>query len=207
MEIEWFGGNHFTLRSDGTVLETEPASSGTSESDIVTISRPRTRTAERAQRPFVIDGPGEYEVKDIFVIGVATAIDTAAEDAETTGGGTIYAITVDGVTVCHAGDNVRVPTRADVDTLGPIDVLLVSSAAGGSSRGDKLSDLIGRLDPSIIVPMEPGESGGGLSTDRIAKLVGGAEGDTELRSLSVIAGQLPDDTQLVRLACRSAETA
>lgn len=206
MEIEWHGGNRFKLRSDGTVVAMEMAPSDCGTADIVTRARSGETRSGRARKPFVIDGPGEYEVSDVFVIGVSSA--GRKERVSAAAGPTIFAITADGVTVCHVGDGARVPSRADVDVLGPIDVLLLSPAAGDAGDGDALSEMIGRLDPAIIIPMAPAEPSSGVDSDRIARLVGGSgEGATELRRLAVTAGQLPEETQFVRLVERSADTA
>ncbi len=208
MEIEWFGGNRFKLRCEGTVVAMEMEGSADAGWDIVTFGRPVSTSDGGGSDPgpFVIDGPGEYEVSDVFVVGVSTG--KSAAGANPAVGSTIFAVAAGGVTVCHAGDGAQVPSRADVDALGPIDVLLLSPAAGNAGERDILSEMISRLDPAIIIPMEPTVTSEGADVDKILKLVGGSNENTaELRRLDVVADHLPEETQLVRLARQPADQA
>lgn len=225
MDIEWFGGNRFTLRCEGTRVAVEFEDASATGADIAIFGRPAGARDERTGgvpdgtardaaggAPFVIDGPGEYEVRDVFVVGVSGASSrekkngaTAAGPERTTSRGTtIYAITAGGVTVCHAGDGAGVPTRADADVLGAIDVLLVSPAIGANGDADALSELISRLDPAIVVPMDAVGDAGGAGPERIAKLFGAAaEHTAAMRRLSVEPGHRQEETQLARLEARS----
>lgn len=85
-----------------------------------------------AGEPYVIDGPGEYEIKGVSVVG------WQAEEKEV-----IYLLEIDDLTVGYFVNNGLKLTEKNWDHLAGIDVLLVAFADDGS--------LIKKIDPSIAV--------------------------------------------------------
>ena len=81
MDITWFGLSCFRIRESGITLVCDPYDKAVGltlpklRADIVTIShdRPGHSAAERvAGEPKVLNGPGEYEAKNVFTTGLAT---------------------------------------------------------------------------------------------------------------------------------------
>src|SRR3989344_921843 len=98
MQIQWLGYSAFRFQSDGTTVITDPvdALSGTKINKqgaaIVIASNHDTDPASAViGSPFTIEAPGEYEVKSVFVRGVAA------------GRSTIYGITIDDVYIAFLG--------------------------------------------------------------------------------------------------------
>lgn len=82
--------------------------------------------------PYVIDGPGEYEIKGVGVIG------WQAGEKEV-----IYLIEMDELTVGYFVNNGAKLTEKNWDNLAGIDVLLVGFDDDGS--------LVKKIDPSVAV--------------------------------------------------------
>jgi hypothetical protein len=94
-----------------------------------------------AEPPFVIDGPGEYEVRGIFVRGFAAAA-----------GNTIYLLLVDGVRLVHLGALSASDLGAEIkEALGAIDVLFVP--IGGVLDYKRAAQLARELESNLVVPI------------------------------------------------------
>ena len=74
--------------------------------------------------PFLIDGPGEYEVKGVFVQGIPSFHDD--KEGKEKGSNTIYTIEAEDIKFCHLGDlGQKQLTDEQVDEIGSIDVLMI----------------------------------------------------------------------------------
>lgn len=87
---------------------------------------------------FIIDGPGEYEVSNVFIRGFET----------------IYSLTLDGLRLAHLGKlgEDKIP-ESTMSNLGEVDILFVPliSAKGGSSATAYRLALA--FSPKIIIPL------------------------------------------------------
>ncbi len=101
--------------------------------------------------PFAITGPGDYEVKEIFVKGSM---------AEATIGGkkyinTIYTLAVDGISIAFLGalsdGEISKEAREAVD--GP-DILFVPVGGKGLLDAKASAKLASSLEPRMIIPMD-----------------------------------------------------
>lgn len=100
------------------------------------------------REPFVVDGPGEYEVKGTFVRGAAS-----------TGPGgkvnTIYTLTLDNINVCHLGALAASDLpEAAIETMGVVDILFVPVGENNTlspAAAHKVSEL---FSPKLIIPVE-----------------------------------------------------
>ncbi len=115
------------------------------------------RHVSRGERvPFVIDGPGEYEVDGNFIKGFATAGPAAGGQA---GGriNTAYLLVLDGVRLVHLGAlaSAALPNEV-VEALGAVDVLFLPLANLEAKAASKLLTL---LKPRAVVPVDYDEKG------------------------------------------------
>lgn len=98
------------------------------------------------KEPFVINGPGEYEIDGIFVRGFASA----GPDGKIN---TAYATTIDGIRLCHLGALASADLSAEaVEDIGEVDVLFVPIAGGKFLTPKDALKLATRLEAKIIVP-------------------------------------------------------
>jgi L-ascorbate metabolism protein UlaG (beta-lactamase superfamily) len=98
---------------------------------------------------FVLDGPGEYEVKEVLVTGVRTYRDDA-RGAES-GKQTAFLIEVDGLHTIHLGEIGHLLSEEKLADIGPVDIACVP--LGGSLSPSQAAAVIAQLDPRIVVPM------------------------------------------------------
>jgi L-ascorbate metabolism protein UlaG (beta-lactamase superfamily) len=210
MEIIWYGHSCFRIKDRDATIVTDPFSGeiGLEEprikADVVTISHSHpghsnTRVVPRAA--YVIDGPGEYEVGGVFITGLATYHD--AKKGSETGRNTIFAFELDGMTVCHLGDLGHLPTQATTEALGEISVLLVP-VGGGSLRASQAAELVGALEPRIVIPMHYRLDGLKFALDPVSKFLKemGTGPVEPIESLKIGAKDLPESTQVVLLQPR-----
>src|SRR5262249_29764730 len=74
--------------------------------------------------PFVIQNPGEYEIKGVFVRGIQSFHDE--QQGKERGMNTLYAIEVEGMRLCHMGDfGQKQLTDEQVEAIGQVDILMI----------------------------------------------------------------------------------
>jgi L-ascorbate metabolism protein UlaG (beta-lactamase superfamily) len=99
-----------------------------------------------SKEPFIIDGPGEYEIGGTFVRGF---------QSEGANGriNTIYATTIDGIRLCHLGGLANANLSAEViEEIGEIDVLFLPVGGGKYLSPKDASKLATQLEAKIIIP-------------------------------------------------------
>jgi L-ascorbate metabolism protein UlaG (beta-lactamase superfamily) len=207
MEIIWLGHSCFRLKGKEATLVTDPYneslgySLGKPMANVVTVSHPHpghNNTDGVGNSPKVISIPGEYEIADIFIIGVSTFHDS--EQGRRRGKNTIYLIGMDEIKLCHLGDLGHVLSPQQVEELGNVEVLLIPVGSISTLDAKAASEVVRLLSPRIIVPMhyntaitpwlEP--------VDRFLKESGLRE-VTPQTKLSVTRSNLPSETQVVLL--------
>lgn len=163
MVISWFGLSCFRLQmKSGTdvALVTDPFDSGKTGlrlprnfgADIVTVSSHDALHGHTSAvsgsgngKPFVISGPGEYEVKGVFVTGVASGAKSRI---------TLYRIAAEEMRVVHMGALMEPPTAEEIDRLGDVDVLLVSIAGAGDFGPKQMAGVVAAMEPRVVIPMQ-----------------------------------------------------
>jgi len=103
--------------------------------------------------PFLIEGPGEYEIKGVTIQGIPAFHDKAF--GKERGRVTIYTIEAEEIRVCFLSDLGQKELFAEqVEDIGEVDVLLVP--VGGSNYtidAEAASAVIGQIEPKVVVPM------------------------------------------------------
>jgi len=102
--------------------------------------------------PFVINSPGEYEVKEVFVQGIQTFHDDV--EGKERGLNTVYTITAEGITLCHMGDfGQKELTPEQVEKIGQVHVLMIPVGGTYTITGKEAGKIISQIEPAIVVPM------------------------------------------------------
>jgi len=102
--------------------------------------------------PFLIEGPGEYEIKGVFVQGIPSFHDD--EDGKKRGNNTIYTIEAEDIRFCHLGDlGQKQLTDEQVDKIGAIDVLMVPVGGEYTISASEAQRIISQIEPKIVIPM------------------------------------------------------
>jgi L-ascorbate metabolism protein UlaG (beta-lactamase superfamily) len=164
MMISYLGHSCFKLQDklgpEGVTLVTDPFGKELGlkvpnfEADIVTVSHQHydhNNVGALRGEPFVIDTPGEYDVKGVMAQGIETFHDN--KNGVERGGNIVYRIGMDDLTLVHLGDLGHILTDEQLEQLDKIDVLFIP--VGGKFTLDaKLAvEVIGQLEPRIVIPM------------------------------------------------------
>jgi L-ascorbate metabolism protein UlaG (beta-lactamase superfamily) len=210
MEITWHGLSCFRMSERGLAsIVTDPydhKSVGLEplkiKGDIVTVSHdaPGHNFISAVKgRNYLVTGPGEYEVGGVFITGVQTNGRGKRGSDETHN--TLYVFDLEGVTVAHLGDLNRVPSQAEVEALGEVNVALVPVGGGGSLNAAKAAEMVSLLEPGIVIPMHYSQRGSTLKLAPVSKFLkemGMGETSPE-PSLKVTRSTVPSETRVVVL--------
>jgi L-ascorbate metabolism protein UlaG (beta-lactamase superfamily) len=213
MEITWYGHSCFRLTERGmATVVCDPFDNAAIgygalklKADIVTVSHdaPGHNNLDAVKgTSHAITGPGEFEIGGVFITGVQT--DGAGKKAKDATRNTLYVFDYDGITVAHLGDLRTVPSQAEVEALGTVNVALVPVGGGSSLNAAKAAEVISLLEPNLVVPMHyatPDVKKVQLdSLNKFLKEMGlGAGSAPKQPSLKVTRSGLPDETHVVVL--------
>ncbi|OGZ33966.1 MAG: hypothetical protein A2Y98_00630 [Candidatus Portnoybacteria bacterium RBG_19FT_COMBO_36_7] len=162
MVITWYGQSCFKIQSGETVLVTDPFDKGIGltpprgQANIVTISHQHydhnNMEALAASNPLVIEGPGEYEVKGVNIIGLETFHDQ--KEGKERGKSTSYVIEMEGIKICHLGDIGQVKLdNTQIEIIDGIDILMIPVGGIYTVNGEEAADIINQIEPKIVIPM------------------------------------------------------
>lgn len=208
MDVNWLGHSCFRIRGKQATIVTDPFPPGLGytlgklTADIVTISHQHQSHSYYkgvGGDPKVIAGPGEYEIKGVLIIGIATFHD--AEEGEIKGKNTVYLIEIDGITVCHLGDLGHVLTAAQVEEVDDVDVLLLPVGGKSTINAATAAEVIRQIEPKVVIPMHyktPALKRELESVDSFLKEMG-IERSASQAKLSLNPSSLPTSTQVFLL--------
>ncbi|MCJ7521687.1 MAG: MBL fold metallo-hydrolase [Dehalococcoidia bacterium] len=160
MEIVWLGHSCFKIRGKEAAIVTDPFNKTLGypvkkpTASIVTVSHqhPQHSFVEGVTGdPRVVSKPGEYEIANVFINGIATFHD--AEKGEQRGKNTVYVIRIEDMSICHLGDLGHVPTAEQIEQMGDIDILMVPVGGGATIGAAAAAETISLLQPKIAIPM------------------------------------------------------
>lgn len=100
---------------------------------------------------FIVEGPGEYEVANVFVRGFGVAGPGGKFN-------TVYTLALDGLRLAHLGTlgEAKLPESVTSE-LGEIDVLFVPLSATGELTPAEAYRLASTLAPKLIIPLTNSE--------------------------------------------------
>jgi L-ascorbate metabolism protein UlaG (beta-lactamase superfamily) len=220
MELTWYGRTCVRLRGRDAVVVADPYQAVVGPTgrgitgEIVTFSHPDDKPLPRAKGKrsrdgstflpsslddaFVLDGPGEYEVRDVLVTGVRTYRDDA-KGAER-GKQTAFVVELDQMHTIHLGEIGHLLTEEKIGDIGPVDIACVP--IGGSLSPQKVAELVSQLDPKIVVAM-PLDEDAPDTKEALAKFLHEMGGEPAVQpKLSVTISGLPAETTTVLLESR-----
>jgi L-ascorbate metabolism protein UlaG (beta-lactamase superfamily) len=208
VEIIWYGHACFSISSRGVTVLTDPVPKssgydiGNPSADIVTVSHRHTGHAalDLVQPGYrLIDGPGEYEIQEVFINGIQTYHD--GERGAKLGKNTVYVFEVDDLVICHLGDIGHVLTEQQVELVSSVDVLLVPAGGGPTITPAQAAEIIAQVEPGIVIPMQFRTGKGDSereSVDGFLKELASAEHET-LERLRVRKSDIGESAKVVVL--------
>lgn len=119
-----------------------------------------TAAAEDAKKiapaAFVVDGPGEYEIKGVYVRGIDSNFGKTKEELAQAPevGSTIYTIEAEEMKLCHLGNLGEAElTPGQVEKIGNIDILMFPVGDGAKIGAKEALKIMSQIEPSIAIPM------------------------------------------------------
>ncbi len=161
MDIIYLGHSSFKIKGKNATLVTDPFDpkmvgikySGV-KADIVTSSHDHfdhNNISAVGECQFVVNQPGEYEIKDVTIIGIPSFHDD--KSGEKRGSNIICIIEIDGLRIVHLGDLGHKLSESQYDNLGEIDILLIPVGGEFTINAQEASDIVREIEPRIIIPM------------------------------------------------------
>lgn len=131
-----------TIVIDPYIVDKNPPP-GIGAGDLVLATRSDTDIKNVSGEPFLITGPGEYEVKNVMVYGIYHEEDH----------NTIYRIDADDFRVVHLGLMKKELPDALIESLGEVDVLCVPVGGKDTMTPSEAEKVISKIQPRLVVPM------------------------------------------------------
>jgi len=163
MTITWYGHSCFKIANQGgrLIIITDPFNKNIGlnpprgSADIVTVSHEHSdhnNAKTISGKPFIINSPGEYEVKGVGIIGCSSFHDL--EQGKERGLNTIYLMKVDRIRLCHLGDlGQEQLTDEQLEAIGHVDILMVPVGGVATIGARKAVKTIKQLEPYVVIPM------------------------------------------------------
>ena len=161
-DIEYKGGNGIVVTTKKTSLVIDPKVSlvglkDLSVKDAVELATEARFLLNDPAARLVLEGPGEYEVGDFSIRGVAAQrhIDTEQDEKRAT----IYRIEVGDVRIALLGNIDATLSDDQLEALGVVDILLVPVGGGGYTLdATSAATLTRHIGPKVVIPIHYADS-------------------------------------------------
>lgn len=161
MVITWYGQSCVRLQSKDTAVVFDPYNSSIGlklprlSGDVVCITHDHddhNNVAAVSGDPFLIETPGEYEVKGIFIYGLSSFHDDV--EGKERGTNTMYSIEYEGMQITHLGDlGTTKLTDEHLERIEGTDILFIPVGGVYTIDAKQAVDVISQIEPRIIIPI------------------------------------------------------
>lgn len=154
MNITWHGLSCVRLEGKDAVVVVDPVDpeSGLKtprfQADIVCISSDDMDPEAVSGEPFVVDIPGEYEAKNVFIYALPWRKEKDGSK------GILYRFQVEDITVAHVAALDRVVPNAALEILEGVDVLILPIGNHDSLSVKQAAEIISRIEPRVVVGID-----------------------------------------------------
>lgn len=162
MVINFYNHSCFKAQSGDIIIAFDPPSKESKfkaprfQADIILIShnnlnhngRDALNLKQESER-YVLDLPGEYEIKDILIKGIQSRIENENENLVNT----IFTLDIEDMRICHMGDFAENTLRPEIkEALGKIDILFFP-VGGDFLEVSHGAAIVNEIEPAIVIPM------------------------------------------------------
>jgi L-ascorbate metabolism protein UlaG (beta-lactamase superfamily) len=216
MKIKWYGHSFFELTAKPTkkekiriVIDPYDKKIGINppkikRADALLVSHDHydhSNTEAVKGKPFLIDGPGEYEIKKVYIKGVPAFHDQSS--GKERGKVTIFVIEMADLTICHLSDfGQKELTEDQLEKIGEVNILMVPIGGNFTIGAKAAANVINQIEPQIVIPMHYKIPGVKIDIDGIDKFlkVMGIQNPEKEKFLSVKKKDLPEsETKVIVL--------
>ena len=164
MIITYFGKQFFKIQQGDLALAFNPVSKSSktginahfgTDIALVTANHPDYNGIEQLshgeREPFVISGPGDYEIKEIFIKGALSEAMIAGKKYINT----IYLFTLDGINIAFLGAlSDSELSKESHEALNSPDILFIPVGGDGMLDAKAAAKFASSLEPRLIIPMD-----------------------------------------------------
>ncbi|MDZ4243824.1 MAG: MBL fold metallo-hydrolase [Candidatus Doudnabacteria bacterium] len=171
MVITWFGLSCFKISSGTLTVVTDPFSKNvgltaprvaTDVAIISNIENPayNNRESLNGKDTFVVDGPGEFDVKGLFVRGIPGQ------------GATIYTIRMEDIRLGFLGSlKQKELTESQLSELEDINILFVPVGGKTVCDAEEAVVIVNQIEPRFVIPMHYEQKGLKMSMDKVDRFL------------------------------------
>lgn len=156
MDIEYKGANCVTITTKKTTVIIDPRLSHVGLKDLI----PKNAVVLATQNDLmstgggddavIVDRPGEYEVRDISIVGAAAE---RMIDHDKSQQATLYRLVVGDVRFAVVGHVAAPLTDEQLEALGVIDVVIVPVGGSGYTLdAHQAVNVVRQIDPKVVIP-------------------------------------------------------
>lgn len=164
MIITYFGKQFFKIQQGEMVLSFNPISKDSKSSNgtkfgsdvaLITTNHPDyngiSQLSHGEREPFVVSGPGDYEVREIFVKGIMSDSNIGGKKYINT----IYTLSMDNIEIVFLGAlSDSSLSKEAIEAIGNPDILFIPVGGKDILDAKNASKLSASLEPKIIIPMD-----------------------------------------------------
>jgi len=152
MQINYLGQFCFKIKTAKKTIILDPFEKNShgfmpkTETDIVIFSSTAKKSLTRiTNTPFIIDGPGEYKIGGVFILGIAFNKNTEKET-------TIYSMKAEDLRICYL-DNIKAKlTEKQLEQIGEVDILFIPPINANKGLDVKgIAEIVNDIEPCLIV--------------------------------------------------------
>ena len=155
-DIEYKGANAVVITTKKSTAVIDPNLSIVGGKDVPVKDAVEIATEDRFAVPsqseqLLIQGPGEYEVDDFSIRGIAAQrhIDTPQDEKKTT----VYRIEVGDIRIAILGNIAPKLTEDQQEAIGVIDILVLPVGGGGYTLdATSAATIVRQLEPKVVIP-------------------------------------------------------
>lgn len=164
MTITWYGQSCFKIETREVILAIDPFAKDIGltpprfHADIILVTHHHAdhdntpAISGRDGTPKIIDGPGEYEIKDLSISGIPTFHDSV--EGKERGLNTVFRIEIEGIAIVHLGDFGESALREETaELLGNVDILLAPVGGVYTIDAEAAAAIANQIEPRLIIPM------------------------------------------------------
>jgi L-ascorbate metabolism protein UlaG (beta-lactamase superfamily) len=207
MVITWYGNSCFKITSGELTIVIDPFDKEAGlrpphfACDIICVTHnhhDHNNVGALSGEPFVVNGPGEYEIKGVSIRGIESFHDE--KEGSERGLNTIYIIEIEDIALCHMGDfGQKELSEEQIKAINEVDILFIPVGGKYTIGGTRASNIVNQIEPRIAIPMHykiPGLKADIEPVDRFLKEMG--EGKLQaVEKLTIKKKTLPEQTEIV----------
>jgi len=144
--------------------------------------------------PFLVQGPGEYEVKGVYIKGIPAFHDSSL--GKERGRITVFTIETEEIKICHLSDfGQKELTEKQLELIGEVNILLIPIGGIYTINAQESSRIINQIEPQIVIPMHYKISKLKIKLEELGKFlkVMGIENPEYLNKLSIKSKDLSEE--------------